>query len=225
MPKEAASASDGWRNASHQHPLCVMHTHKLRASQLHRATLPSSPPSRTAALGFSSPASKTEMFDDEAVARSAHRRPQRQIPQEPGDWRPHLHDSRRERQQDEIASPHVAAPPIKNTSDMDTTPTVNAAVPAGTRANDDKRAGDKLFGPLADFLEAIPTTCPHDHFRKDDDPKARASQASPAFADVSRIIVNRKENAATQNGGTHHSGGRQQQAASRNAAALHAGER
>jgi hypothetical protein len=25
------------------------------------------------------------MFDDEAVARTAHRRPQRQIPQEPGD--------------------------------------------------------------------------------------------------------------------------------------------
>ena len=63
---------------------------------------------------------------------------------------------------------------------------------------DDKRAGDKLFGPLADFLEAIPTTCPHDLFRRDDDPKARASQATPTFADISRIIVNRKENAATQ---------------------------
>jgi hypothetical protein len=48
------------------------------------------------------------------------------------------------------------------------------------------------------LLESIPTTCPHDLFRRDDDPKARASQATPAWADVSRIIVNRKENAATQ---------------------------
>jgi transposase-like protein len=67
---------------------------------------------------------------------------------------------------------------------------------------DDKRAGSDAstarFAPLADFLESIPTTCPHDLFRRDDDPKARASQAHPAFADVSRIIVNRKENAATE---------------------------
>jgi transposase-like protein len=66
---------------------------------------------------------------------------------------------------------------------------------------DDKRAGSEgstaHFAPLADFLESIPTTCPHDLFRRDDDPKARASQAHPAFADISRIIVNRKENAAT----------------------------
>jgi transposase-like protein len=63
---------------------------------------------------------------------------------------------------------------------------------------DDKRSGDIRFAGLADFLESIPTTCPHDLFRRDDDPKARASQAHPEFADVSRIIVNRKENAATQ---------------------------
>jgi transposase-like protein len=66
---------------------------------------------------------------------------------------------------------------------------------------DDKRAGGETstvrFSALADFLESIPTNCPHDLFRRDDDPKARASQAQPAFADVSRIIVNRKENAAT----------------------------
>ena len=62
---------------------------------------------------------------------------------------------------------------------------------------DDKRAGDTHFAPLADFLESIPTRCPHDLFRRDDDPKARASQAHPEFANVSRIIVNRKENAAT----------------------------
>jgi len=38
-------------------------------------------PSRTVVLGSSSPPSKTEMFDDQAFARKAHRRPQRQIPQ------------------------------------------------------------------------------------------------------------------------------------------------
>ena len=63
---------------------------------------------------------------------------------------------------------------------------------------DDKRHGDDCFAALADFLESVPTTCPHDLFRREDDPKARASQSHPAFADVSRIIVNRKENAATQ---------------------------
>jgi ATP-dependent exoDNAse (exonuclease V) beta subunit len=63
---------------------------------------------------------------------------------------------------------------------------------------DDKRRGDSRFAALADFLESIPTTCPHDLFRREDDPKARASQAHPEFADVSRVIVNRKENAATQ---------------------------
>ncbi len=62
---------------------------------------------------------------------------------------------------------------------------------------DDKRAGDTHLAGLADFLEAIPTGCPHDLFRRDDDPKARASQAHPAFADSSRIIINRKQNAAT----------------------------
>src|SRR5215831_18749351 len=62
---------------------------------------------------------------------------------------------------------------------------------------DDKRTGDTHFATLADFLESVPTNCPHDLFRRDDDPKARASQANPDFADVSRIIVNRKQNAAT----------------------------
>jgi transposase-like protein len=62
---------------------------------------------------------------------------------------------------------------------------------------DDKRIGDNRYAPLADFLENIPTTCPHDLFRRDDDPKARASQATPVWADASRIIVNRKQNAAT----------------------------
>jgi transposase-like protein len=63
---------------------------------------------------------------------------------------------------------------------------------------DDKRSGDTRFAPLANFLEAVPLICPHELFRRGDDPKARASQARPAFADASRVIVNRKENAATQ---------------------------
>lgn len=67
---------------------------------------------------------------------------------------------------------------------------------------DDKRADSVAstarFAGLADFLESIPAACPHNLFRREDDPKARASQAQPPFADVSRIIVNRKENAATE---------------------------
>ena len=63
---------------------------------------------------------------------------------------------------------------------------------------DDKRTGDKHLAGVADFFERIPVTCPHDLFRRDDDPKARASQAHPAFAEVSRVIVNRKQNAATE---------------------------
>jgi transposase-like protein len=62
---------------------------------------------------------------------------------------------------------------------------------------DDKRKGDTRFAAVADFLERIPMECPHDLFRREDDPKARASQATPAWTDVSRIIVNQKENAAT----------------------------
>jgi transposase-like protein len=61
---------------------------------------------------------------------------------------------------------------------------------------DDKRSGDTRFTPIANFLEAIPLICPHDLFRTED--RARASQAQPAFADVSRVIVNRKENVATR---------------------------
>ena len=69
-------------------------------------------------------------------------------------------------------------------------------------ALDDKRADSAAstarFAGLADFLVNVPSSCPHALFRRDDDPKARASQARPDFADVSRIIVNRKENAATE---------------------------
>ena len=61
---------------------------------------------------------------------------------------------------------------------------------------DDKRHGDTRFAPLANFLEAVPLICPHDLFRAEE--RGRASQAHPGFADVARIIVNRKENVATQ---------------------------
>src|SRR5262249_941486 len=69
-------------------------------------------------------------------------------------------------------------------------------VRAGTL--DDKRTGDTRFAALADFLDSVPTSCPHDLFRREDDPKTRASQAHPPFADVSRIIINSKRNAATE---------------------------
>lgn len=63
---------------------------------------------------------------------------------------------------------------------------------------DDKRRGDTRFAPLADFLERVPTDCPHDLFKREGDPKARASQAAPTFADTARAVVNLRENAATQ---------------------------
>jgi PD-(D/E)XK nuclease superfamily len=62
---------------------------------------------------------------------------------------------------------------------------------------DNKRAGDTHLACVADFLERIPSTCPHDLFRHDADPKSRASQAHPEFAAISRLTVNRKQNAAT----------------------------
>ena len=60
---------------------------------------------------------------------------------------------------------------------------------------DEKHRGDTRFAPLANFLEAVPLICPHDLFRAEE--RGRAPQAHPEFADVARIIVNRKENAAT----------------------------
>ena len=55
----------------------------------------------------------------------------------------------------------------------------------------------RRFEALASFLECIPTSCPHELFRSEDDPLARASQARPAFANADRIVINRKENTAT----------------------------
>ena len=71
----------------------------------------------------------------------------------------------------------------------------------------------------------IPTTCPHDLFRRDDDPKARASQAQPEFADVSAHHREPKGECGDRHSGAHHSGRRQQQITSRDAAALHARQR
>jgi transposase-like protein len=60
---------------------------------------------------------------------------------------------------------------------------------------DDKRAGGlestARFRQLAYFLEAVPTVCPHELFTRDDDPKARASQAHPAFADTALTCPHR----------------------------------
>lgn len=64
-------------------------------------------------------------------------------------------------------------------------------------ALDDKRRGDLRFSAVADFLEAVPRTCPHELFQAEH-ASGRASQAHPAFADNSRIIINRKENIATR---------------------------
>jgi transposase-like protein len=55
----------------------------------------------------------------------------------------------------------------------------------------------RRFAPITNFLETIPLICPHTLFLNEDH-GGRASQAQPAFADVSDIIVNRKENAATR---------------------------
>ena len=63
---------------------------------------------------------------------------------------------------------------------------------------DDKRKGDARFAPLADFLEHVPTDCPHELFSGEGDAKSRASKAEATFADTARAIVNVRENAATE---------------------------
>jgi ATP-dependent exoDNAse (exonuclease V) beta subunit len=50
------------------------------------------------------------------------------------------------------------------------------------------------FSGVADFLERVPTDCPHDLFRDSE----RASQKAASFLDISRLIVVEKENAATR---------------------------
>jgi len=92
-------------------------------------------------------------------------------------------------------------------------------------ALDDKRTGDASFAGVANFLEIIPTTCPHDLFRGDDDPKARASQVAPNWADPSGIIVSSTAERRDRRSCTHHSSRREQQAPSRDLATLHAHQR
>jgi transposase-like protein len=75
---------------------------------------------------------------------------------------------------------------------------------------DDKRSGDTRFSRLADFLESIPTTCPHELFRRDDDPTARAfASASCLCRRVAHHRQSQRERRDT-NGRAHHSGRGQQ---------------
>jgi len=60
---------------------------------------------------------------------------------------------------------------------------------------DDKRSGDAKFAPLADFIESIPTACPHELFTKEDG--TRGSQLAASFVAMDRLIVNEKQNVAT----------------------------
>ncbi len=50
------------------------------------------------------------------------------------------------------------------------------------------------FASVADFLERVPSDCPHDLFRTSE----RASQKAANFLDTSRLIIVEKENAATR---------------------------
>jgi hypothetical protein len=65
---------------------------------------------------------------------------------------------------------------------------------------DDKRASRPTltarFAAVADFLESIPTACPHDLFRREEG--ARSSQLDLGSSDPARVIVVVKQNAATE---------------------------
>jgi len=65
---------------------------------------------------------------------------------------------------------------------------------------DDKRAAGagstSRFTGLAEFLESVPTICPHDLFRKDD--SSRSSQLDASFIDPAKLIVIEKQNIATE---------------------------
>jgi hypothetical protein len=63
-------------------------------------------------------------------------------------------------------------------------------------ALDDRRAGDTRFAGLADFLERVPRTCPHELFRREDG--ARASSLANSFLKLERLLVLEKQNAATE---------------------------
>ena len=66
---------------------------------------------------------------------------------------------------------------------------------------DEKRAATAAstarFATLANFLESVPTACPHDLFRREDG--ARGSQLDPAFINGSdRLVVFERQNTATE---------------------------
>jgi DNA-directed RNA polymerase subunit RPC12/RpoP len=64
---------------------------------------------------------------------------------------------------------------------------------------DDKRASRATstarFSSLADFLESVPQICPHDLFQREDG--SRSSQLAPDFLALDKLIVVKKQNAAT----------------------------
>jgi transposase-like protein len=64
---------------------------------------------------------------------------------------------------------------------------------------DDKRAARassaSRFSALADFIESIPQTCPHDLFSREDG--ARSSQLSSDFISTENLVVIKRQNAAT----------------------------
>src|SRR6202795_1340482 len=65
---------------------------------------------------------------------------------------------------------------------------------------DDKReagaTSTSRFSALADFLESIPRTCPHDLFQRENG--SRGSQLAPDFLALDQLIVVNKQNAATE---------------------------
>jgi hypothetical protein len=62
-------------------------------------------------------------------------------------------------------------------------------------ALDDRRRGDTRFAGLADFLENVPRSCPHELFRRDEG--ARASKLPQDFLALDRLLVMEKQNTAT----------------------------
>jgi hypothetical protein len=70
---------------------------------------------------------------------------------------------------------------------------------ARTARADQLRRGEQPPGrvsALANFLESIPQTCPHDLFQREDG--SRGSQLAPDFLALDKLIVVKKQNAATE---------------------------
>src|ERR1700674_1322837 len=65
---------------------------------------------------------------------------------------------------------------------------------------DDKRAAGTTstwrFSAVANFLESIPQTCPHDLFQREEG--SRGSQVAPDFLALDKLIVVKKQNTATE---------------------------